>query len=351
MRIRRRSKVFCATYLAAQMLTSAAHADNAEPLDTATVAQESDASANPAAADSAPSLIDELLAEFDAEQGLLSSQLENYARHTDAFFGDDRAFEDNNETQGQVSVGIFPKEAQGARFDFRVRVKVDLPRTKKRMRLLIESDPRELGTTTATTAPTPVEAAQSASYALAIETQLKDTGEWNLSNAAGIKISSWPPDPYLRIRAVRYEALDLWLARFATGASYYVVKGPIASAQLDFDRAWVSDVLFRASSTIEWKKDLEKGSTELTNATQQFTLFQDVSERISLAYSVGVQGDDDPKWWVDSYFATVSYRQNLYKKWLYGTVSPELTFPRDREFSATWGIMLRLEAYAGRRYR
>lgn len=367
MSIRRRSKILLAATLAALLFTNVARAEEAESVDAITSAapltpaEESEPSASPAPGEttpttapgavSEPSLIDEVLAQLDAEQELLSSQIESYARNTDAFFGDDRAFEDNNETHGQISVGVFPKEAEGARFDFRVRVKLDLPRTKKRLRLLIESDPKELGATGATTAPTPVEAAQEASYALALETQLKDTGKWSLSPAAGIRVSSWPPDPYVRVRAVRYESLDHWLVRFATGASYYVVKGPIASAQLDFDRAWISNVLFRASSSIDWKKDLENGDTELTSASQQFTFFHDVSERISLAYSVGVQGDDDPKWWVDGYFATVSYRQNLYKKWLYGTVSPELTFPRDRDFSATWGIMLRLEAFAGKRYR
>lgn len=307
-------------------------------------------SATPITGGESPSLVDSLVTELDEQQENVSSQLESYARSIDAFFGGDRAFEDINETSGQISAGMYPKEAQGARFDFRLRVKVDLPRTKRRTRLLIESDPKELGEENKP-AGSVVGAAQEANYGVALETQLKDTGKWVISPATGIKVSSWPPDPYARVRAVRYEALEKWLTRLSSGASFYVVKGPALNARLDFDRSWVADKLFRISTEVDWKKDFENDYHEVVSATQSFGLFQTLNERMSIAYGTGVVANDDPVWWVDSYFINATYRQAIYKKWIFLNISPELTFPEDRNYSATWGIQLRLEAFFGRNYR
>ena len=301
-------------------------------------------------AEAPPSKLDEFTAKLDVRQEKLSSRLENYARNIDHFFGDDRAFFDANETTGQISFGMYPKEAEGARFDFRVRVKVDLPRTKQRLRLLIESDPRELGESTRADSSF-VGAAQKANYSLAVETQLQDTGKWEISPATGIKISSWPPDPYFRIRAVRHESINDWLLRYTAGANYYVVKGPTINTHLDFDRSWVDDKLLRFGSDLEWKKDRENNNHEVVTASQSVTLFHALSERTSMAYSTGVSGDDDPLWWVDAYSFTASYRRAIYKQWMYASINPELIFPRDRNFSATWGIQLRLEAFLGKSYR
>ena len=360
MSIRIRNLTPPAACLVALIFTSASCADD---MSTDSVASEAPAASLTPTASSSPTkvtddvtavppkkaltLFERFFAALDDEHGTWSTNLESYARHTDAFFGDARAFEDSNDTNGQMSVGIFPKEAEGERFDFRLRVKIHLPRTQKRFRLLIESDPKEL-VAAPTLAPTPAVAAKEASYGLALETQLEDTGAWVLSPAAGIKVSSWPPDPYFRLRAVRYESLDPWLVRFSAGASNYVAKGPLASVQLDFDRTWINNMLFRVTGNIKWKKDRENNRQEMTGALGSLTLFHDFSPRSKLSYSVGVQGDDDPTWWVDSFSINVAYRHALHKRWFFGTVNPELTYPRDRGFTPTWGVMLRLEAYVGK---
>ena len=123
------------------------------------------------------------------------------------------------------------------------------------------------------------------------------------------------------------------------------------NARLDFDRSWVADKLFRISTEVDWKKDFENDYHEVVSATQSFGLFQTLNERMSIAYGTGVVANDDPVWWVDSYFINATYRQAIYKKWIFLNISPELTFPEDRNYSATWGIQLRLEAFFGRNYR
>ena len=179
-------------------------------------------------------LTTDMFNELDVTHKELGSGLASMAQWIDAFFGDDRAYEDANKSQGQITLDTTKKETDNVQFDLRVRAKVLLPRTQKKLRLLIDSDAPELGqdpnvsNSLATTV-------QSTSFSLAIETLLPVLREWNVAPALGIK-ADWPPDLYARIRATRYFDIQPWLSRFSTKASWYAIAGPIVTVSLDFDR-------------------------------------------------------------------------------------------------------------------
>ena len=134
-----------------------------------------------------------MLSKLDTEHAELSSGLESMARRIDAFFGDDRAYEESNKTHGQVTLEATRPEAESLQFDLRIRAKIQLPRTQQKLRLLIESDAPELGEDP-TVSSSPVNAVEDTQLSLAVETLIPVVREWNISPALGIK-ADWLPDP------------------------------------------------------------------------------------------------------------------------------------------------------------
>jgi hypothetical protein len=283
---------------------------------------------------------------LDRQQANLSVGLEDAARAVDAFFGDDRAYEDANETRGQITLEASQAEGESPRFDLRVRAKVQLPRMQKKLRLLVESDAEDLGQDqTQTQASTPAGAVEDTNFNLALETRLPVFRDWNLAPAIGVA-AGWPLDPYVRLRATRYFDLQPWLARFSAKASWYDVAGQIVTTSLDFDRRLAEAWLFRAATKLKWQMEGDLG--ENTEASQALTLYQSLSNRRSASYSVSAYADSEQSWAVHSYVVSYAYRQAVYKQWLYAEVNPYVEFLRDYEWDDNLGLILRLEALVGR---
>jgi hypothetical protein len=284
-----------------------------------------------------------MLSKLDTKHEELSSDLANMARRIDAFFGDDRAYEESNKTHGQVTLEATRPEAENVQFDLRVRAKIQLPRTQQKLRLLIESDAPELGEDP-TVSNSLVNAVEDTQLSLAVETLLPVVREWNISPALGIK-ADWLPDPYARIRATRYFDIAPWLSRLSTNASWYAIAGPITNVRLDFDRHLDPDWLFRATTSLKWVKDGDPA--ENTDASETFTYFQRLRNRRSAAYSLGVNTNSSSHWAIQSYVIGAAYRREIHKDWMFVDINPFVEFSREGNWHDSVGITLRLDTFFG----
>jgi hypothetical protein len=281
---------------------------------------------------------------LDANHEQVSLGLETMARKLDAFFGDDRAFEDANKTYVRLRSDALFEENQTVSFDVNLNAKVNLPRTEHRLQLLIQSEDDDVDEQ-APSPPDPVAAAERKSVGIAVEGRIPHMGRWNVKPAAGIWLR-WPPDPYAQLRAVRYVDLEPWLARISATTDWFLSEGVSVRGRLDFDRALSPAYLFRVRSNLEWKE-----RKETIKAQQSLTLFQRLSERHQLQYVAGVNAKSDQAWGLEDYFIRGGYRARLHQKWLFAEIQPQVTFPRDEDFNDIWSIMLRLEANFGAGYR
>lgn len=318
-----------------------ARADLAEPpvLEDSTDASPKDSGSTP----TTTPFLTGMLSKLDTGHTEISSGLERMARRIDAFFGDDRAYEDTNKTHGQVTLEATRPEAENVQFDLRIRAKIQLPRTQQKLRLLIESDAPELGEDP-TVSSSPVNAVEDTQLSLAVETLLPVVREWNISPALGIK-ADWLPDPYARIRATRYFDIAPWLSRFSTNASWYAIAGPITTVRLDFDRQLDQAWLFRAATNLKWVKDADPA--ENTDASETFTYFQKLRNRRSAAYSLSVNTNSSSHWAIQSYVAGAAYRREIHKDWMFVDINPFVEFSREDNWHDSIGITLRLDTFFG----
>ena len=97
-------------------------------------------------------------------------------------------------------------------------------------------------------------------------------------------------------------------------------------------------MLFRATSVATWLNN-----TQNFDLRQDFTLFEKLDERTAIQYQVSVIGVSNPVTRVTDYVLLILYRYRLHREWMYLDVSPQLHFPRDRNFQMSPLLSLRLE--------
>ena len=275
--------------------------------------------------------------------GGISAGVEKSAKFVDSFFADDRFYADATETYARLSLQSTWESGEDTQSDARLRVRLDLPGTEERIRLFIEGgDPDEAnepGSDSVT------QAIEDNDYNIGLEGQLRNTGQWDIRPALGVKAAG-PPDPFVRARAIRYEQLGRWLMRFSAGAAEYLDDGTEVQTRLDFDRRLDEDWLFRTTSRARYLD-----SKDRIDLLQQFSLFQKYNDRVGFGYDLGVRVDDDPDWDADQYFAQFRARFRAYKKWLFVELKPELLFREEDDYSASFRFSLRADIVFGERYR
>jgi hypothetical protein len=279
----------------------------------------------------------------DALHASISSRVESTARRIDSFFADDRFYADATKSYARLSVQSTWENGEDTESEARVRARIDLPGTRQRLRLFVEGGEPDEGEGTASDSVT--DALDDNDYNIGLEAQLRNTGQWDLRPGLGVKASS-SPDPFVRVRAVRYEQLDQWLMRFSAGAAEFVNDGTEVQTRMDFDRKLKPDWLFRSTSRARYRD-----SKDRIDFLQQLTVFQKFNSRVGLAYDLGVRADDDPDWEVDQYFAQLRARVRAHKKWLFVEFKPQVVFREEDDYDPSYLFSLRADIVFGEAYR
>src|SRR3569833_2727063 len=312
------------------LLSLATHADEpavaAPPTDLQTVPSP------PTPAEEVPSTPPLLLKKAEETHIAVSHSLESMARNIDAFFAADQTFEESTRSYARVRIDTKLDNDLQIGFDGDVRVKIDLPRTERKLKLLIES-----------VDATRIDVVRRQDYLLSIE-RVNEVNKWDVRPAAGIKLR-WVPDPFLRLRATRYHDLSGWLMRTAGSVFWFTSDGLGANTTLDFDRPVGDMMFFRSSTILRWQEN-----DQFLTAEQQLSMYHRLDPKHYLVYQVGARANQHPDWAMQQYFVAVHYRKNVYRNWLFLELIPQIDYHVERDFEALPSITLRLEGVFGQDY-
>lgn len=276
---------------------------------------------------------------LDKQQEIYSRRVEALARGIDSLFGGEESFEEATGTYFQLSAGLRGEAGDGVEPEAKVRLRLDLPNTKKRLQLVIESDEEEEGVGEEVAAtPGEDEGALRAGLRLTV----RERRRWNFSVTGGVK---WdlPPDPFVEFRFRRNQRLGRWwLARFEERVTWYLQDKWRNRTRLYFDRPLSDKLLFRALSQQSWEQE-EDG----VRLGQSLTFFFRPSERDSYAFRSSINWDTHPGFHMTSYGQSVAYRRRLHKQWLFMEIEPGINWPDDRDFRTTPWIRFKLEVVFG----
>jgi len=289
------------------------------------------------------SMLDMVIGRLDTTHTSISSKLEETATSIDSFFADDVVFEQTNQSYMRVALDMVSEEYDGTGFAGDLKLKVDLPHIKKRLKLLIETDSQR--DSKENLEELPADVVHERDFFISLERQLGGVRKWDIRPSLGIKVRR-PIDPFARIRTFRYFSLDNWLLRASSTLAWFDSRGYGANGSLEFDRIIKKGFLFRNTSKLSWQEEEMFRRFDLG-----FSLYQHIDEHQSMAYQIAGFADDEFDWRSNKYYTRIRYRKGLYKKWMFGEIIPQFTFFKETGFHSEASITFRLEMVFGESYR
>ncbi|WP_239985567.1 hypothetical protein [Marinobacter salexigens] len=272
-------------------------------------------------------------------QGLNVQAFGKWADRTLSGEGHDLPFNDS-----YLRIGFATESEYGdlAQFEPEIKFRLDIPTTKRKLRLVIESESDEL---------IPLEERQrdrqltepnrSSDTSTGALRYLSQVGEAvNLSNDLGARLHL-PPDAFWRATAERFWKLDEdWGLRVQQRLYYFHQEGWGARSWVNAGRNIGNGWRFGSSSELSWVHKDRKFV-----ASQIFSTWKRLNNRSSISPRVGVLGESQPSWRTTSAFADLTWRYRLHSDWLFAELIPALTFPREKSFKDQGSVLFRVEMF------
>ncbi|MCX7819479.1 MAG: hypothetical protein N2652_09795 [Kiritimatiellae bacterium] len=285
-----------------------------------------------AAAITEPTAVDRLQADVSRHMLALLDRV-------DRFFGDERIEDDVGGSQVRAGLGLRWDRAEGVSLVTRFRGRLDLPKTEKRLQLILDNltetgDPLERSPLADT-----LDASQPDAGLRYIARESRRT---RLSADVGARLSE-TPQTFGRLRFRYRLPLGVWELRLTETAYWYTSDGFGASTELRWSRDWSNGWSFRSISRLEWEE-----SRDGVTPVQVFEWLRAQPEsgrghRLSLA----AEWPETPRGGKSSYSASYGFRRTLGRPWLLLEVAPGVAFREARDFEPDPRIELVFEAIFG----
>lgn len=282
---------------------------------------------------------------IDEQHARWSGRVVELGRRLDRFFGGD-LYQRESKTS-ELRLGLTTRFTHDSiDFDTRVRFRLALPNTERRLSIVLESAEEDLFDRGQEEppgfAPRPLEAEQDYFAGLRYIRQWAD--RWGIDSDLGIKLR-FPPEPYARVRGGRSWFIELWEARLSQSLFWRRSQGAGATTELVLQRALEGPQFFQAVTSATW---LDRDQRFYYN--QSATFSHEFSPLHAIQLRLGVSAESEPDTRITSYFMQLPWRRNIYRKWLFLEVRPELLFEEASDFTVQPRLFFVLEAYFGEKH-
>lgn len=279
---------------------------------------------------------------IDTPRDYLSGKFVGFVSGIDRFFGDDRNFQESNQSVLQMDLTRVTGYTGDRKIVLSGRAKLSLPATEKRLHLLLETNPdKNISGEPTQARTTPLEdVAAPESYAAAVryEKEKEEERPWHFSADAGVKFQGINTNPFARARGSYSVPMGQWRLKAAETVFWFNTIGAGESTQLDVEHFLSEPVLFRATSNATWLHDRQN-----FDLRQDLSVYHTVSERTALLYQTSAIGVSQPQLQVTGYVALLLYRYRLHRDWIFFELSPQLHFPKEKNFQSSPMFIMRLE--------
>ncbi|SFM60581.1 hypothetical protein [Halopseudomonas yangmingensis] len=273
----------------------------------------------------------------------VSRWVSNTSRNIDDFFGSDDSYSVENRSFLRLSSEFDWQESEDFETDLSIRARLDLPTTRDRLRLLIESDPEERQGTLADQGSQRLRRDQNDSSSTTIgldHLDSKDKREgWATRFGGGVRFRL-PLDPYVRLTSERLWDLGNgpWQLGSYNRLSWFNSDGYSARSRWDIGRPLSESLHLRYITQFQWQEEYD--TLEFSQGAE---LNQILGRRSAMRYAAAMVGNSSSSPRINDYYLLTHYRRDLHREILYLDVIPELHFPRDANFDPRWAFTLRLE--------
>jgi hypothetical protein len=282
----------------------------------------------------------------DESHEVISSQLHQWIDDVDQFFGEERVMDRRNGSQFLLRFQTTRLQDK-TYWEPKVRARLDLPRTKKRLRLMLASDSR---TENSEDLDSPIQAIQegvqdavdSSSFSAAFLFVVTTSDLFDVNTRAGVAYKDGP-DPFVSARGSGQTKFEKWNFRFTQDLYYYTRLQFGEESVLDVERKVLDKFLFRYNNNINWWQDF--GSFR---ALQTLSVIMPITPKFAISM-VGIT-DQRPNegWRVEGNYLYTVARYRFFKDWAYVQVKPQIQYLRDNDFKLEWSFTTGIEAIFGK---
>ena len=271
-----------------------------------------------------------------------SNSVLRFSDSVDGFFADSQHSELENESKLILQFDTFVREARGPVVVPEINYRLILPRTEKRLRLFVENENQDerSETSKARNAQPGESRPNQNNSALGVRYLVEKSGI-RFYQDTGL-IASVPPDFFIRVGAKKTVEFTEWILKIHERLRWQNSRGFTNDLDFDFDKKLSRKHILRMVNNMFWNdKDY---NIRFENGP---SLFHQISRHKALSYHAHVITETIPDTLVTNYVLQVSYRQRIYKNWLFMDLTPFINFPRDRNFARTPGFILGFDAVFG----
>lgn len=292
-------------------------------------------------------LIDSSLTLIDKSQNFAQDSWRGLNYSVDSFFSDKRYKAEENESKVMASWTGYKTESKNFQNVWDLAVKIHLPQITKRLSITFEKERDEIVDATNSYAQRALNTKKASqetkpgskinSYAAAATILLTDNPYYQSDLRTGIKLLL-PLDPFLKLSIYNEKKFD----HFNIGAEekliLYRQDGFSEFTSLRWGYLLNSNFHLSQNNVLAWR-----------DTTDHFTLRNDLSlgqalfEDKGLTYTLGANALLAPSFHYTKYDVSVSYRQKIFSKWLYGSLSTGAEFLKEHRFKQDNFIQFGLE--------
>lgn len=166
---------------------------------------------------------------------------------------------------------------------------------------------------------------------------------WIFNSDIGVT-AAIPPKLTVRARVRKNFVSGTFIHRFVEQFTYRTDEsGLIEETRIESDHIFNSDLVFRFLNLAQWEIQNENFDTN-----HGPTLLQRLTQNDAFNYGLTLQTlVTDGVWYVNNYKASVNYRRNLYKQFVYFDLTPGIDFPKQWSFRRTPFIFTQIEFLFG----
>ena len=276
---------------------------------------------------------------LDEPQKYVSSGVNSFTKGVDEFFSDEKVLYETSGSYIRLTGDTVLSEGGDFGFVGDVRLKIALPNTQHKLKLVFETDPNEgREDFERQLEDNPVDAAQDKSYFAGLEAIWGEFRHWRVRPGIGLKLNSGL-DYFLRVRANRLYAIsEKWHAYLSDTLYWFDSSGYGFDASLEFDRKIDGNFLFRSTTFGGWTEQ-----NDYWDLSQVFSLTQSLSDKRALIYQAGVYGVSEPTVFATDYLLQLRYRKQLHSNYLFLELIPKILYQREYDFQAEHSFTVRLE--------
>lgn len=277
---------------------------------------------------------------MDGPHQTITGGLKNFTRAVDAFFANEDVHYDSSSSYLRLTSDSTWSEGGNVTTRGDLKIRIHLPRTEKKLKLVFESDPDEKRNEIERVREQPIAGSETKEkeYYAGLETELGRKDQWRFKPSLRVKLRT-PLEYLLRFRGNRaYQITDNWRLDLAETLYWFNTTGFGADTNIDFNYQFNSKTQFRSNTFFRYT-DL----TDYWDLSQVFAIDHKLSDRRAISYQAAVFGISEPAVHATNYLLAIRYRQNIHSDYVFGEVIPQILYPKDHDFHSEHSILFRIE--------